>query len=88
MWGQFFVAWVRSVQPSLVWVWVWKISPKNPKLKINFLPLGQKKSLWVVSKSTRVGLLFTVGQKYTRVRSGPNPAGLNTQPNPGPGLAR
>jgi len=27
--GQFFVAWVRSGLPSLVWVWVWKVSPKN-----------------------------------------------------------
>jgi len=30
--------WVRSGQPSLVWVWVWKVSPKNPKF-FNFFPL-------------------------------------------------
>jgi len=62
--------WVRSVQPSMVWVWIWKISPKNVKL-FNFFPSGQKKSPRVRSKSTRVGLLFTAGQKYGRVGSGP-----------------
>jgi len=40
-------------QPSLVWVWVWKISPKNTK-NFNFFSSDQKKiSLgWV--KNTQV----------------------------------
>jgi len=45
--GQFFVARVRSGQPSLVWVW--KISPKNHKIfnfclqiKTNLIGSGQK----------------------------------------------
>jgi len=41
----------RLGQPSMVWVW--KIFPKNPKFSI-FFPSGQKKSLWVWSKSTWV----------------------------------
>jgi len=43
--GQIFGARVESGQPSLIWVWVWKISPTNGKLS-NFLPFR--------SKSTRV----------------------------------
>jgi len=39
--GQKFLTWVRSGQPSLVWVCVWKISLKNSKLS-NFLPFGSK----------------------------------------------
>jgi len=57
-------------------VWVWIISPKNPKF-FNFLPFGSKKSHRVVSKSTwvkgQVGLLFTAGQKYAQVGSGQGP---------------
>jgi len=34
--------WPGSVKPPLVWVWVWKISPKNPKF-FNFFPFGLKK---------------------------------------------
>jgi len=37
----------------MVWVGIWKISPKNVKF-FNFFPLGQKKSLWAGSKSTWV----------------------------------
>jgi len=48
--GQFIVARVGSGQPFIVWVWIWKISPKNVK----FFPSGRKKSLRVGSKSTRV----------------------------------
>jgi len=58
-----------SGQPSLVWAWHLKISLYNPKFSI-FSPLVQKKSHQVGSKSTRVGLLFTAGQKYARVGSG------------------
>jgi len=61
-------------QPSLVWGWVWKISPINPKF-FNFFPLRIKKiSLGRVKKylgQRQVGLLFTAGQKYARVRLGP-----------------
>jgi len=49
--GQFFVAWLRSDQLSLVWVW--KISTKNANFFYLF-PFESKKSLWVGSKSTRV----------------------------------
>jgi len=38
---------------SLVWVWIWKISPKNHKF-FNFFPFESKKYLRVSSKSTRV----------------------------------
>jgi len=31
--------------PTLVWFWVWKISPKNTKF-FNFDPFESKKSLW------------------------------------------
>jgi len=40
-------------QPFLVWVWIWKFSPKNPKFSI-FCPSGQEKCYWVGSKSTGV----------------------------------
>jgi len=43
--GQFFVALVGSGQPFMVWVWIWKFSPKNVKF-LNFFPFGSKKSLW------------------------------------------
>jgi len=35
-------------QPSMVWVWIWKISPKNANFLI-FFSLGQKKIslVWV-----------------------------------------
>jgi len=39
--------------PFLVWVWFWKISPKNPKY-FNCFPIGSKKYRWVESKSTLV----------------------------------
>jgi len=45
--------WVELGQPSMVRVWVWKISPKDIKF-FYFFPTGQKKSLQVGSKSTRV----------------------------------
>jgi len=57
-------------QPFLVWVWVWKISPKNHWF-FNFLPFGSKKILSGRVKKypgqSRVSLLFTVGQKYAWV---------------------
>jgi len=42
---------VGSGQPSLVWVWIWQISPKN-HIFFNFFPFGYKKSLQIRSKST------------------------------------
>jgi len=66
--GQFFVTRVSLGQPSLVWVW--KISPKNIKF-FNFFAFGSKRiSSGQVKKylgQSRVGFLFTVGQKYARV---------------------
>jgi len=47
--GENFLTQVRPDQPSLVWVW--KISPKNPKF-FNLFPRV---------KAGRVSLLFTVG---------------------------
>jgi len=65
------LSWVGCSGSSLVMVWAWKISPKNP----NFFPLGTKKiaSGWVKKypDQSRVGPLFTAGQKYARVGSGP-----------------
>jgi len=49
----FFVAQVGSGQPFLIWVWIWKISPKNVHFSIFFLfmskkiSLGRVKSTWV-----------------------------------------
>jgi len=54
-------------QPSLVWVWVWKILPKNPKF-FNFFPPRVKK---YPGQRQLVGLLFIAGQKYAGVGSGP-----------------
>jgi len=58
-------------QPSLGWIWVWKISAKNLKffsLRVKKIPLGQVKNY---PCQRQVSLLFTAGQKYARVRSGP-----------------
>jgi len=71
--GQFFVAPVGPGQPFLVWVWIWKISPKNLNFFIFSLRI-KKISLSQVKKYPglrRVSLLFTAGQKYARVRLGP-----------------
>jgi len=76
--GQILVARVRSGQPFLVWVWIWKISPKNVNF-LNFLPL----SLGRVKKypgQSRVGLLFTAGQKYVWVGSDQVRANLYFKP--------
>jgi len=57
---------VRLGQPFMVWVRIWKISPKNVKFFI-FSPSDLKRLLWVGSEKTRghsrVGLLFTADQK-------------------------
>jgi len=65
---------VRSGQPYLVWVW--KISPKNPKF-FNFFHWVKKiSSSWVKKYPGQrwVGLLSTAGQKYARVRLGQGPS--------------
>jgi len=67
--GQIFVARVGPGQTSLVWVWIWKISPKKSNFSI--FALRVKKCHRVGSKSTRVSLLFTAGQKFTWVGLGP-----------------
>jgi len=63
--GQFFVA--------MVWVWIWKISPKMTNFSF-FSPRVKKNCLLQVGNypgQSRVGLLFTVGQNEARVGSGP-----------------
>jgi len=42
--NQSFLTRVRSGHPSLVWVWIWKISPKNLKF-FNFFPFRSKKNI-------------------------------------------
>jgi len=66
---QIFVARAGLGQPSVVWVWIWKISPKNVKF-FNFLPFGSKKSHRVGSEPGRP--LIYCGSKVClgRVRSG------------------
>jgi len=49
-------------QPFMVWVLIWKISPKNGKF-FNFLPFGSNKISSGRVKNYRVCLLFTAGQK-------------------------
>jgi len=59
--GQFFVARVRTDQPSFVWDWVWKNSPqKISSGRVKKYP-GQRRSQ----------PLFTVSRKYAQVGSGP-----------------
>jgi len=72
---QQFLTRVASVQPFMVWVWIWKISPKNFKF-FNFFPSGQKKSLWVGSESTRVkgGLASYLLRVKTKLGSGQGPS--------------
>jgi len=63
---------VGSGQPFMVWVWIWKISPRNVKFFI-FFPSGQKKSLWVGLESTRVkaGLASYLLRVKSKIGSGP-----------------
>jgi len=72
--SEIFLIRVGLGQPSLVWVFIWKISTKNHKF-FNFLPLGQKKifSGWVKKfpGQRQVGLVFIADQKYGRLGSGP-----------------
>jgi len=65
--GQFFDAWVRSRQPSLVWIGVGKFPLKIPNFQ--FFPFGSKKSLRVGSKSTQVKGWFS--SYLLRVKSMP-----------------
>jgi len=56
--------WLGSGQTTLVWDWVWEISPKNVKF-FNFFPFKKISSDRVKKYpgQRRVSLLFTVGQK-------------------------
>jgi len=56
----------------MIWVWIWKICPKNIKL-FNFLSFGSKKSLLVGSEAAR-NLLLRVKSK---LGSGRGPSLLN-----------
>jgi len=70
--GRVKVLLLGSGQPSLVCVWVWKFSPKNPNF-FNFCPTGQKNLMGWVKKypgQSWVSLLFTGDQKYARVGLG------------------
>jgi len=75
----FFEARVRLGQPSMVWVWVWKISPKYFKFYFS-LRVKKISTGWVKKYlgQRQVGFLFTAGQKYARVGSGP----ISTNPTP------
>jgi len=74
--SQIFFDRVRLGQSSLVWVWVLENFPLKSQI-FQFFLLRIKKSLRVRSKKypdqRRVSLLFTVGQKYPRVRLGQGP---------------
>jgi len=55
-------------QPSMVWVWVWKISPKNVKF---FSLRVKKKSLWGGSKASRPLIYCKSKVSSGQVSSGP-----------------
>jgi len=64
--GQFFVPQVGSGQPFMVWVRIWKISPKNVKFFNIFHFWSKKIASGQVRKypgQSQVSLLFTAGQK-------------------------
>jgi len=66
------LGWVRPGQLSLVWVWIWKISPKNSKF-INIFPIGSKNLFrlgQIVLGSRMVALILMESQKFDRVGSG------------------
>jgi len=67
--------WLGSGQPFMVWVRIWKISPKNIKF-FNFFPSGQKKFLPVMSESTRVkaGLASYLLRVKSKLGSGQGPS--------------
>jgi len=73
--GQYFVARVGLGQPFMVWVRIWKFSPKYVKF-FNFFPLGQKNIFRLgqnVHRSRAGGPLIYCGSKVSSrwVRSGP-----------------
>jgi len=67
--------WVGSGQPYKVWVWIWKISPRNVKFFI-FFTFGSKKFHWVGWKSTRIkgGLVSYLLQVKSKLGSGQGPS--------------
>jgi len=57
--------WVGLGQPFMVWVWIWKISPKNVKF-FNFFPFVAKKLFGLVRKAPGLNAgrpLFLWGSK-------------------------
>jgi len=82
--GQIFVARVGLGQPFMVWLWIWKISPKNVKF-FNIFPFGSKKisSGQKVPGSKAGRPLIYCGSKVSsgRVESEPisTPAQINTK---------
>jgi len=74
-WGQKLLTRVGSGQPFMVWVWIWKISPKNVKF-FNFFPMGQKKSIQVGSESTWVkgGSASYILRVKSKLESGQSPS--------------
>jgi len=67
--------WVGLGQTYMVWVWIWKMSPKNVKFSI-FFPSGQKISLRIGSESTRVegGSASYLLQVKSKLGSGQGPS--------------
>jgi len=68
----FFVVWVGSGQPSLLWVWVLKISPKTTNF-FNFSPSDQKNLLGLGQKVSGSASYF-YGQKYVCIGQGQGPS--------------
>jgi len=66
--SQKFLTRVGSGQPFMVWVWIWKISPKNVKF-FNFFPFGSKKSLRV-----KGGLASYLMRVKSKLGSGQGPS--------------
>jgi len=61
----------------MVWVWVWKISPKNVK----FFNFGSKKSLRIGSKSTQVNGGSASYLQWVKSRLGSGQGGLGQGPS-------
>jgi len=73
---------VGSDQPSLVWVWIWKISSKNVKF-LNFCPSSQKNVIWSgqkVPRSKQGRPLIYCRSKVCSGRVGSGPISILLQP--------
>jgi len=76
--GHIFVFWIESGQPSLVWVWVWKFSPKNPKISI--FALRVKKNLIVKKYLDKVRSASYLLRVKIKIRLGWVRAHLQSKP--------